>query len=105
MSRDSNRLLLELEKHRREINREVINPSLATAEVEILVPIVRVCAQARAKYIECLMGIANSDSESGPTTKEVDQLKQFRIAYEELVCAANALETVIERGYVDVKES
>lgn len=105
MSRDGNRLLLELDRHRREINRETINPSLATAEVDLLLPVVRVCAKARASYIECLMGIANGDSDAAPSQKQIDQLKQFRIAYEELVSAANALETIIDRGYIDVKES
>lgn len=105
MQRDNNRLLLELEKHRREINRETIHPSMCTVDVDTLLPIVKICAKARASYIECLTALSNNNNESGPTAKQIDQLKQFRITYEELVRAANALETIIDRGYVDAKES
>jgi len=93
---------MELEKRRREINREMINPTLATVEIDTIVPVINVCAKARAAYITCLMEIANDDSEEVCTFAQIEKLKQHRIAYDELVSAANALETVIKRDYVDV---
>lgn len=105
MSRDSSRLIMELDKYRREINREHINPTLPAVDMETLSPVVKVCARARASYIETLFKIANDDSDEGCTLDQIEQLRQHRIAYEELVSAANALETVIKRGYVDVTES
>lgn len=105
MTIERNRLIMELEEHRRTINRENINLSLAGLDMEILSPVVKVCAKARAQYIDCLMDISNGDISECCTTDQIDKLKQHRIAYEELVCAANALETVIKRGYVDVKLS
>ena len=103
MSRDSSRLILELDKYRREINRKQISPTLGDVEMDTLLPVVNICAKARAEYIACLMEIANNDDEDGCTPNQAEQLKQHRITYEELVGAANALETVIKRGYVDVK--
>ena len=104
MSRDSSRLILELDKYRREINRKQINPTLADVEMDNLLPVVNVCAKARGEYIACLMEIANSDDDDTCTPNQIEQLRQHRVTYEELVSAANALETVIKRGYVDVKE-
>lgn len=89
--------------HRREINREMINPTLTTVEIDTFLPVVKVCARARAAYIKCLMEIATDDSVDVCTFDQIEQLKQHRVAYEELVSAANALETVIKRNYVDVK--
>lgn len=105
MTIERNRLIMELEEHRRTVNREKINLSLAGLEMDTLSPVVRVCATARAQYIDCLMNIANSEGDETCTTEQIDSLKQHRVAYEELVAAANALETVIKRGYVDVKQS
>lgn len=102
MSIDNNRLLMELEQHRREINKDTINPAFREMAFETLEPVLTICAQARSSYIECLMTIANDQQDSAPSSKQIEQLKQHRVAYEELVRAANALETVIERGYVDV---
>lgn len=102
---DNDRLLMELEKHRRELNRETINPAIKEMSIEDLKPVIAVCAKARASYIETLVSIANDSSDSAPTSKQIDSLKLCRNAYEELVEAANALETVIGRGYIDVAGS
>lgn len=100
---ENNRLLMELDKHRREINKETINPAFQVLKLENIEPVIAMCAKARADYIECLLSMANDQTEAGLSAKQVDQLKQRRGAYEELVSATNALETVIERGYVDVE--
>lgn len=105
MTIERNRLIMELEEHRRAINREKINLSLVDLDIDILSPVVKVCAKARADYIDCLMELANSDDGEPCSADRIANLKQHRIAYEELVCAANALETVIKRGYVDVRQS
>lgn len=101
MSRDNSRLLLKLEEQRRQINREALNPSLGTVDIESLLPIVKTCATARSNYISCLMSIANKNQGASVDKKQIDQLKQFRVVYEELIRAANAMETVIDRGYVN----
>jgi len=104
MPRDHSRLIMELDKHRREINREHISPTLNTCNIDTLTPVVKVVAKARADYMECLMTISNAAEQSSSTPEQIEELRQHRLAYEELVSAANALETVIQRGYVDVGE-
>lgn len=96
---------MELDKHRREVNRATINPSLSAVDADMLLPVVKTCARARADFIEYFVEICDGDNEDNCTPEQIKQLKQFRMAYEELVSAANALETVIKRGYVDVKIS
>lgn len=103
MTRDNNRLIMELEMQRREVNREMINPIMTAVEIDTLLPVIKICSKARAAYINCLMEIANDHSDEPCTFDQIEQLKQYRVAYDELICAANALETVIKRDYVDVK--
>jgi len=101
----NNRLLLELEKHRREINREIINPQFPELAVADLKPMLTMVAHARAAYVRELLDIANVSPDGVPSQDQINQLRCHRETYEELVAAANALETVIQRDYLDVKTS
>lgn len=99
---DNKRLLLQLEQVRREINREIINPEIKTLALKDLAPILKMVARARAAYVHELFALAKAtDVESAPD--DVAKLKQLRETFDELVHAANALETMIDRGYVDVE--
>ena len=60
-------------------------------------------AHARAAYISELIDIANISSGNAPSADQVRQLKACRETFDELVAAVNALETVIQRDYPDVK--
>ena len=96
------RLLLELDKRRRDINKETINANVDDLNIEKLKPVVDMVANSRAAYIGALMKLSNSKSDNSPSIKEMDELKERRTEFEELVAAANALEVAIERGYVDI---
>lgn len=99
---DHNRLLLEMEQTRRTVNRGTINPEIKTlckAEVQ---PVVEMIAHARAAYVSELFRLAQETGGKRPP-ENVDELRRLRKDFEELVDAANALETMIKRGYVDVK--
>ncbi len=96
------RLLLELDKRRRDINKEVINAEVEDLNLEKLKPVVDMVAKSRAAYIGALMKLSNSKSESSPTITEMVELREKRTEFEELVAATNALEVAIERGYVDI---
>lgn len=98
---DCRRLLLELEQTRKKINREIINPEIKTLSQKELEPIVRMVAHARAAYVEELFSLAARPGGSAEPA-DIERLRELRIAFEEMVTAANALETMIERGYVDV---
>ncbi len=105
MTIDSNRLLLELEKLRREVNREVINPAIPALSIEALKPMLSMIAQCRKDYLCCLLDIAEHSAGKPPDEEQVARLRAYRETYDELVNAANALETAIQRDYLDVRVS
>jgi len=101
MSVDSNRLLLELDKAIRELNREVINPAIPELTLEDLHPVMAMVARTRAAYLNGLFSVTQM-VEDKPTPDQIRELRELREAYEEMVKAAQALETAIQRGYLDV---
>lgn len=105
MAIDNNRLLLELEKYRREINRAIINPQFPELKLEDLKPLLTMVAHARAAYVRELLDIAQVNSDRVPSHDQINQLRRCRETYDELVAATNALETVIQRDYLDVRPS
>lgn len=105
MSTDNNRLLLELDRQRRDINREIINPRMPELALTDLKPVLTMVAQARADYISQLLELAGSCHDQAPTSEQIATLKRSRETFDELVAAVNALESVISRDYLDVKSS
>lgn len=99
---DNRRLLLKLEQTRKEINRAIINPEIKTLELQDLKPIVEMVSRARAAYVAELFRLA-AETPEDQTPPSIAYLRQLRETFDELVAATNALETMIERGYVDVK--
>ncbi|MBA4503429.1 hypothetical protein [Marinobacterium marinum] len=103
MSTDNNRLLLELDRYRREINREIINPHFPEMTLDDLKPVLTMVAHARANYTAALMNLATTGEGQAPTPEQITTLRQSRETFDELVTAVNALETLISRDYLDVK--
>ncbi len=103
MSTDNNRLLLELDRYRREINREIINPRFPELTLDNLKPMLAMVAHARADYIGQLLELSDSCGEQPPTPEQIAALRRSREAFDELVAAVNALESVISRDYLDVQ--
>jgi hypothetical protein len=93
------RLLLELDKHRYDVNKTTLNASIEDLNLDKLKPIVDMVAKSRAAYISELMSMANQAADKGPNT---ERLKARREEFMELVKATNALEVAIERGYLDI---
>ena len=100
MSHNARRLLLELEQKRREINRNTINPEIRELTLQELEPIVSAVAQVRAAYVQSLFDLVEQ-RDGLPAPEDIDRLRARRCAFDEMVAAVNALETMIERGYVD----
>jgi hypothetical protein len=105
MSNDNKRLILEIEKTIRELNRDVINPVIPELTLEQLKPVVKMVARARAHYLRELFDLANLVGEGSPGPDQIERLRGARLAYEELVEGAKSLETAIQRGYLDVQQS
>lgn len=99
---DVNRLLLQFEKAVREINRQEINPRITELKLNDLNPVVKMVAQARARYLKGLFDLANISEDERPMPEQIKKLKIMRETYEELVEGSKALEIAIERGYLDV---
>ncbi|MGK0441759.1 MAG: hypothetical protein ACJA0N_001560 [Pseudohongiellaceae bacterium] len=102
MARENNRLLLLIEKTLRDTNRDTINPMFDDLKIDDLAPVLGLVARARAEYLKQLFDIAQQHPDALPNTEDIDKLKATRIRYEELVTASQALETAIERNYLDV---
>ncbi|GGE56569.1 hypothetical protein GCM10007421_33930 [Halopseudomonas oceani] len=105
MAIDNNRLLLELEKQRREINRSIINPAIPQLSLEALTPLLTMVAQTRKDYLCGLLKMADICKGNPPNEEQISELRTLRQTYDELVTAANALETAIQRDYLDVATS
>lgn len=97
-----NRARLAIENDIRRINREIIHgliPDVALADLE---PFFRLVAEARGTYIKHLLELTRG-KKLPLNDDEVRELSLRRRAYDELIHGAHALETAIERGYVDFK--
>lgn len=103
---NNNRLLLEISKQVREINRETINPEIPELKQYDLNPIIKLVAKTRAAYVKEVFDISHmcEEDESLPSKDQVRHLKNLRESYEELLSAAQAVEAAIERGYLDVQK-
>ena len=101
MKAPQNRFLLELDKLRRDVNREILQPRIDTITIERFRPIITAVAHARADYVEALIAFGEEAGNEAPKPERITELKQKREAFEELVAAANALETIIQRDYID----
>ena len=105
MSQDINRLLMELERHMRSVNREVINPQITELTIDGLDPVLRLVADARARYLRAFFDLGAAVNGEAPSNDQVAELRRLRTEYEELMTAAKELEQAIQRGYLDVTES
>ncbi len=98
----NSRLLLELENCIRNANREIINPEISDLNVETIKPVMEMVARARAGYLKLLFDITDECNEGIPEPKQIIRLANARKTFEELVQASQALDTAIQRGYLDV---
>jgi hypothetical protein len=100
-----NRLLLEISNGIRRINRETINPEIPELTLDGLKPVMQMVADARSRYLQQLFAVSKTAGEEGPSVDDIKRLKNLRLIYEELSSGARALQTAIERGYLDVSQS
>lgn len=105
MSQDINRLLMEFELSMRSINREIINPEIQELTIDGLRPVLCLVAHARARYLKALFDLGSTVPDGLPSDSQYEELARLRHEYDELAHAAKALETAIQRGYVDVRPS
>ncbi len=98
-----NQLLLEMASNVRKINREIINPYIPDLTLDGIEPTIRLVALARASYLKEMFALASAVDDGMPNLEQVQKLRNLRIVFEELVSGAQAIETAIERDYLDVE--
>lgn len=101
--KNSNRMMLEIDRAIRAINRQIINPEIPEISLGDLSPVLKLVAKSRAAYLKELFDIANL-SEDMPSVEQIKHLNNLRLTFEELVLATKALQTAIERGYLDIRQ-
>ena len=99
------RLLIEINRKIRALNREIINPAIPELKLGDLGPVMEMVARSRAHYLQRLFSLAEEVGEGMPTSDQIKSLRTLRVIYEEMVIAAKALEAAIERDYLDVEIS
>jgi hypothetical protein len=99
------RLLIEINTKIRSLNREIINPAIPELKLADFGPVMGMVARSRALYLAKLFALAEEVGEGMPTSDQIKSLRTLRVIYEELVTAAKALETAVERGYLDVLDA
>ena len=101
---DNKRLLMEIERRIRETNRSTLNPLFPEFTPEQIEPSTQMVADARAEYLLEFNRLTQLSVEGNHIDyNEVKSLRDKRLIYEELLAASKALETAIERGYLDVE--
>lgn len=102
MATENRRLLIAIDAEIREINRQTINPLFDELKLADLTPVIEMVAKARARYLRTLYDIALKNPDGQPSADDIERLAELRQVYEELVKGTQALETAIEREYLDV---
>lgn len=107
MDKNINRLLIQFEQLLKTTNKEFINPKIDELCIKDLHPIVSLVARSRANYLEHLYELCKKyeGSDEYPSPDELQKLRAHRLRFEELSDGAKALETSIQRGYLDLKDS
>ena len=100
---EANRAHMEMEQSLRRINNEVINKLVPGISVKSLEPFFTLVAEARGSYIKNLLAVTEN-VDGLPTEQQVRELALLRKTYDELIHGAQALETIVSRGYIDVEK-
>lgn len=105
--KDINRMLMHYQQLLKSSNREHINPVIEELKIDDLKPMVQLVAKSRAAYLKYAYDLGKKyfGTETYPSADELKMLKTLRLRFSELADAAQAFETSIHRGYLDVHSS
>ena len=101
----SGRFLMTFERALQEANREAIHSKLPPLTVENVIPLMATVAKLRARYLQLAFELCEKNGKNLPHQEEIATLKDARLAYEEILHAAQELEHCVNRGYVDIASS
>jgi hypothetical protein len=83
-----------------EANRETISRKLGALPRESFLRLAVKVADTRADYLQVALEVAKGDGLPRPA--DIERLRKLRETYEEMVDAFEAMERVIERGYISL---
>jgi hypothetical protein len=86
-----------------EANREIISQKLGELRRESFLRLAVKVAEARAEYTRTALELARH--EGLPNPAEIARLRELRTTYDELVAAFDAMERIVERGYLSLPRS
>ena len=101
---DHSRLILEIDREIKRINKEVIDPLVPKLKVEDLTPVIKLVAQIRGVYLKELFDISEMVGNGLPAHDQIKRLRDMRIAYEEFQAGVRAMISAIEQGYLEVED-
>ncbi|MFT6028745.1 MAG: hypothetical protein ACI8O8_000474 [Oleiphilaceae bacterium] len=103
--KDINRLLLHYQQLVRTANKVIINPEIEELNINDLKPMIELVAKSRGSYLKYSYEIGKQyfNSDDLPTSDELKKLRTLRLRFTELSESAQAFETCIRRGYLDLK--
>lgn len=102
--KDINRLLLHYQQLFRNANKEFINPEIEELSLSELRPMVELVARSRGIYLKYSyeLGKQYFNTDEFPSADELKKLRTLRLRFTELAESAQAFETCIKRGYLDL---
>ena len=95
--------LLEIEKTVFEANQRILLEKVPSFDSDNFLRFANLVAETRANYIR--MALEVSRLKQQPDIGVIDQLRKQRLSYEELLAAFEAMQRVLERGYVRLKRA
>jgi len=92
----------EIEQGIRLANNEILHSQLPMLnKVKILSFAISV-GKLRARYLEASLKLSVEDETHEPKPEDIEEIKKWRLLFEEARMAFDALIAAIERGYIDV---
>jgi len=95
--------LLEIEKSIFEANQRIMLEKVPTLDSDSFLRFSNLVAETRANYIR--MALEVSRLQHQPDIGVIDQLRKQRLSYEELLSAFEAMQRVLERGYIKLRKA
>lgn|SRR5258708_33253159 len=94
--------ILEIDKVIFETNQRIMLEKVPTLDSDSFLRFSHLVAETRANYIRMALEVSKLSHQ--PDIGVIEQLRKQRLSYEELLAAFEAMQRVLERGYVKLKK-
>ena len=80
----------------------MINTKFKNLTIKTIKPSINQAVRARADNLKEQCDVISQFPDALPPAERIGKVRDYRVRYEELIAASQALETVIQRKYLDV---